>query len=204
MPPLGPSAEGALGCSKRWAGCLLSSWLRPVSPHLAYSARQSSAGSQNIGCSAPLGRFSHSPAERALLSHNTCPPPDMPGSDPDMSKRDVSRRNRGAARRAARMSSSWRPPTVLLVQLRVRGDHPRAPHAAEHADPFRCRGRCPHHGADRRRLERSSSIALLISITFVLIAEMINTAIEGSDRRRSQPRSTRSRSSRRTSPPAPS
>ena len=28
----------------------LSSWLRPVSPHLAYSARQSSAGSQNIGC----------------------------------------------------------------------------------------------------------------------------------------------------------
>ena len=29
---------------------------------------------------------------------------------------------------------------LRLVQLRVRGDHPRAPHAAEHADPLRRRG----------------------------------------------------------------
>ena len=49
---------------------------------------------------------------------------------------------------------------------------------------------------------RIELIALLIAISFVLIAEMINSALEASTSRR--PRSTRWRSSPRTSPPEPS
>ena len=61
------------------------------------------------------------------------------------------------------------PATALdhrVLQLRLRGDHPRPSHAAEHADPLRGRrarvGRGPHlrrrqAGADRRSCSRSPS-----------------------------------------------
>ena len=65
-----------------------------------------------------------------------------------------------------------------LVQLRLRGGHPRAAHAAEHADPLPHRGGRARAALWRRR-RQLELIALLLSITFVLIAEMINTAIEG-------------------------
>ena len=64
------------------------------------------------------------------------------------------------------------------LQLRLRGDHPRAPHAAEHADPLRRRGARARRGA-RVGVDKLELIALLLAIAFVLIAEMINTAIEG-------------------------
>ena len=58
------------------------------------------------------------------------------------------------------------------------GDHPRAPHAAEHADPLRGRRRGAGRRARRSASTRLELIALLLAIAFVLIAEMINTAIE--------------------------
>ena len=106
------------------------------------------------------------------------------------------------------------------LQLRLRGDHPRPPHAAEHADPLRgaaasCWSLALVVGVDRLEL-----IALLLAIAFVLIAEMINTAIEAAidvattlvrpareareghrgRRRADRRRSTRSRSATSSSP----
>ena len=74
-------------------------------------------------------------------------------------------RRGGAARQAGRLP---RPDDRPVVQLRVRGDHLRAPHPAEHADPLRagaaivlvlglaCWGeQARAAGADRRHLVRA-------------------------------------------------
>ena len=65
------------------------------------------------------------------------------------------RRRDGSARAGAASSMNGAPLTDdhRLVQQRVRGDHPRAPHAAEHADPFRGRVRRPDRRAGRQRDE---------------------------------------------------
>ena len=55
---------------------------------------------------------------------------------------EMERRERGApaVRRASERGVGAEHAGSRLVQLRVRGDHPRAAHAAEHADPLRDRG----------------------------------------------------------------
>ena len=86
---------------------------------------------------------------------------------------------RRASEALARERRPARAVAPRQLQLRVRGDHPRAPHAAEHADPLRrSRSSCssPRSSSACTQLEL---IALLLAIAFVLIAEMINTAIEG-------------------------
>ena len=72
---------------------------------------------------------------------------------------------------------------------------------AEHADPLPDRGA---RAGRRARLGRGQDGVdrALLAIAFVLIAEMLNTASRPRSTSR-RPRSTRWRSSRRTSPPAP-
>ena len=114
---------------------------------------------------------------------------------------DEMERARAGARCA--MSSQRAPDDLRLVQLRVRGDHPRAPHAAEHADPL------------RRSRWSCSSLALVVNVDEARAdraADLDHVRPDrrddqhrdrGRDRRRHDARSTRWRSSRRTSPPAP-
>ena len=85
-------------------------------------------------------------------------------------------RERGA--RGAMSPASRSRLALPELQLRLRGDHPRAPHAAEHADPLRCRGRRADRGARRSASTKIELIVLLLAIAFVLVAEMVNTAIE--------------------------
>ena len=62
------------------------------------------------------------------------------------------------------------------LQLRVRRDHPRPPDAAEHAHPLRGRGAVLIAALGRRR--KLELIVLMLAIAFVLITEMVNTAVE--------------------------
>ena len=63
------------------------------------------------------------------------------------------RSDRGALGEIAGRSRESPPPALdhRVVQLRVRGDHPRAPDAAEHADPLRRRRARADRGARLRR-----------------------------------------------------
>src|SRR5919202_2347155 len=104
---------------------------------------------------------------------------DVAGADPDKSQGDMSRRAAGGPRkRRSRVSSSWRPPTVL--------------------DSFNYAFEGIIHVLRTQRnmrihfliafvvlilalvvnVTKLELIALLISVTFVLIAEMLNTAVE--------------------------
>ena len=73
-----------------------------------------------------------------------------------------------------------RAPSLLdSFNYAFEGDHPRAPHAAEPSHPL------PRGDSRLRRCDRASAcsrlqlIALVLAIAFVLVAEMLNTAIEG-------------------------
>ena len=89
-----------------------------------------------------------------------------------------------------------------VVQLRLPGDHPRPPTQRNLRIHFVVAVLvllvALYSGVDRLEL-----IALLLAIAFVLIAEMLNTAVEAAVDVATTP-STRWRSSPRTSPPAPS
>ena len=113
-------------------------------------------------------------------------------------RRDGSARG-GAARDELRAP---RADDLRLVQLRVRGDHPRAPHAAEHADPLRVAFVVLVARADRQRDEARADRAAHLDHVRAdrRDAEHRRSRRRSTSRRR---RSTRWRSSRRTSPPAP-
>ncbi len=94
-------------------------------------------------------------------------------------------------------------PARRELQLRVRGDHPRPPHAAEHAHPLRGGGGRPGRRRSGSASTGSSCSSLLLAIAFVLDRRDGQHGDRGGDRRRHQLVRPAARSWRRTSPPAP-
>ena len=70
------------------------------------------------------------------------------------------------------------PSIIESFNVRLRGRRPRAPHAAEHADPLRRSPPGVLIAALAFDVSRLELIALLLAISFVLIAEMLNSAVE--------------------------